>query len=65
MGWEAGERFKREGAYVHLCLIHVDIWQKLKFCKAILLQLKISKFKFEKAPERSPLLLQHAYTVGS
>ena len=32
---------KREGAYIHLWLIHVDVWQKLsQYCKAIILQLK-------------------------
>ena len=41
MGWEVGGRFKREGPYVGLWLIHVDIWQKLtQYCKAIILQLK-------------------------
>ena len=31
----------REGTYVYLWLIHVDVWQKItKFCKAIILQLK-------------------------
>ena len=44
VGWdgsEMGGRFKREGTYVHLWLIHVDIWQKTtKFCKAIILQFK-------------------------
>ena len=43
-GWdgvEGGGRFKREGTYVYLWLIHVGIWQKItKFCKAIILQLK-------------------------
>ena len=28
VGWEVGGSFKREGAYVHLWLIHVDAWQK-------------------------------------
>ena len=28
MGWEMGESFKREGTYVHLWLIHVNVWQK-------------------------------------
>ena len=43
-GREAGGRFKREGTYVHLWLIRVDVWQKpTKFCKAIILQLKINK----------------------
>ena len=25
---EVGGRFKKEGTYVHLCLVHVDVWQK-------------------------------------
>jgi hypothetical protein len=40
MGREKGGRFKREGTYAHLWLILVDVWQKTKFCKAIILQLK-------------------------
>ena len=41
MGREMGGRFKWEGTYVYLWLIHVEIWQKpTKFCKAITLQLK-------------------------
>ena len=41
MGREMGGRFRREGPYVHLRLIHVEVWQKTtKFCKAIILQLK-------------------------
>ena len=43
-GWDgegSGRGFKREGTYVHLWLIHVDVWQKpTQFCKAIILQLK-------------------------
>ena len=36
---------KREGTYVDLQLIHVDVWKKpAQYCKAIILQLKISKF---------------------
>ena len=36
-----GGKFKREGTYVYLWLMHDDIWQKTtKFCKAIILQLK-------------------------
>ena len=42
-------KLKREGTYVYLWLIHVDIWQKpTQYCKAIILQLKINKFKFKK-----------------
>ena len=40
MGREMGGRFKREGTYVYLWLIHVEVWQKTtEFCKAIILQL--------------------------
>ena len=43
-GREVGGRFKREGAYVYLWLIHVDIWQKpTRYYKATILQLKINK----------------------
>ena len=46
MGWEVGGRFKREETYVYLWLIHVDVWQKpTLYCKAIILQLKMSKLK--------------------
>ena len=37
---------KREGTYVHLWLIHGDIWQKSnQDCKAIILQLRINRLK--------------------
>ena len=45
MGWEVGERFKREGTSVYLWLIHFDVWQKpTQYYKAIILQLKINNF---------------------
>ena len=28
MGWETGVGFKREGTYVYLWPIQVDVWQK-------------------------------------
>ena len=38
-----GMRFKTEGTYVYLWLIHVDVWQKpAQYCKAIILQLKMN-----------------------
>ena len=41
MGKEMGRSFKREGTYVYLRLINVEVRQKTtKFCKAIILQLK-------------------------
>ena len=49
MGWKVGKRFKREGTYVYLQLIHVDVWQKpTQYCKAIILQLKLNKLKINK-----------------
>ena len=44
-GWEARESFKRNGTYVYPSgLIHAEVWQKpTQHCKAIILQLKISK----------------------
>ena len=45
MEWEVGGRFKMEGTYVYLWLIHV-VWQsQTKYCKAIILQLKLNKLK--------------------
>ena len=41
MGREMGGSFKREGTYVYLWLMHVDVWQiTTKFCKALFLQFK-------------------------
>jgi len=51
VGWEDGRggRFKREGTYIYLWLIHVVVWQKpIQHCKAIILQLKILKKKLSK-----------------
>ena len=48
MGREMRGRFKREGTYIYLWLIHVDVWQKpIRFCKAIIFQL-INKLKKKK-----------------
>ena len=49
-GQEVGRRLKREGTYIYLWLIHVDVWHKsTQYCKPIILQLKINKnFKIEK-----------------
>ena len=48
MGWEVRGRFKREGPYVYLWLIHIDVRQKpTQYCKAIILQLKINNFFFK------------------
>ena len=41
-----GEGGGREGTYVYLWLIHVDVWQKpLRYYKIIILQLKIKFFE--------------------
>ena len=47
MEWEVGGRFKREGTYVYLRLIHVDVWQKpTQYYKAIILRLKKKRIGF-------------------
>ena len=56
MGQEVGGRFRREGTYVDLWLIHVDVWQKpTQHCKEIILQLKINKFL--KSGEKQKILM--------
>ena len=43
VGWVVEERFKREGMYLYLWLIHTVVQQKqTQHCKAIILQLKIN-----------------------
>ena len=45
-GWdgvESGREVPEGGTYVHLWLIHVDVWQKpTQYCKTIILQLQIN-----------------------
>ena len=39
MGWEVGERFRKEGTHVYLWLIHVDVWQKpTQYCQVTIVQ---------------------------
>ena len=46
-----GGRFKREGTYASLWLIHVDVWQKLtQYCKAIIFQLNTNENKKQIRP---------------
>ena len=41
MAWEVPRRFKREGTYAYLWLIHGDVWQKpIQHFRVIILQLK-------------------------
>ena len=48
MECEVGGRFKREGTYAYIWLIHVDVWKKpVPYCKTIVPQLKTNK-KFKK-----------------
>ena len=62
MGWEVGKRFKREGMYVHLWLIHVDVWQKpTQYCKAIILQLKINKFFLKESHHKGDSCLPQVF----
>ena len=56
------KKFKREGTYVYLWLIHADIWQKTtKFCKAIILQLKNKFFKNKK---KYYFMFTHMFTIS-
>ena len=60
---EVGRRFKREGIYVYLWLIYVEVQQKtVKFCKAIILQLKskLIKKKKKKLLQTHPLVIDMA-----
>ena len=44
-----GTELRREGTYVYLWLIHVDVRQRpIQYCKAIVLQLKKKKKKITK-----------------
>ena len=46
MGRKMGERFKKEGTYVYLWLIHADVWQKpTQFCNAQSFNQQINKLK--------------------
>ena len=58
MWWEVRGRFKREGDYVNLWLIHVNVWRKLtQYCKAIIPQLKMNTLKKRRGvpePDLSP-----------
>ena len=46
MEWKVGGRFEREGTYIYLWPVHVDVWQKpTQFCKAIILQFKKNEKK--------------------
>ena len=39
--WEMGRDFRKEGIYVYLWLIYIDVWQMpTQYCKTIILQLK-------------------------
>ena len=59
MGREMRGRFKREGTYIYLWLIHVDVWQKpIRFCKAIIFQL-INKLKKKKSCGAGLVVLRH------
>ena len=53
-----GGRFKREGTYAYLWLMHIDVWQKpTQYCKAIVLQLKTKQNKTLSAYLRNPWYL--------
>ena len=59
-----GGRFKREGTYVYLWLIHADVWQNpSQYYKAIIFQLKI-KIEFKKRNQFSGrTFLSNVYSI--
>ena len=62
MEWEVERRFKREGPYAYLWLIHADVWQKpTQYCKAIIHQLKIKKFLKKSPGEGNGNPLQYSH----
>jgi len=43
MGWRVAGRFRREGTYVYLQLLHTVVWQKpTQYCETFIFQLKIN-----------------------
>ena len=55
MGREVEGRFKKEGTYVYLLPILVDVWQKpTQYCKAGI-ELKINKLKKKKKRIHLPM----------
>ena len=68
MGWDVGGSFKREGTYIYLWLIHVDISQKLiQCCRTIIFQLKTNIFIERKRKGHLPawaLALMHLVAVS-
>ena len=64
MGRDMGQSFKREGIYVYLWLIHVEVWQKTaKFYKAIILQLK-NKLILKKVQSKEILGVTDKFGLG-
>ena len=52
---EVGGRFTREGTYVYLWLVHVDVWKKpTQYYKVIILKLKIKCRKKRTASRLCP-----------
>ena len=61
-GRETGGRFKRDGTYVYLWLIHAEVgWKTAKFYKAIILQLKKNFFKKDMC---TPMLTAALFTIA-
>ena len=66
VGWggEAGRRFKREGTYVYLWLIHADVWQKpTQYCKSNYPSIKNKFLKWKKVVYL-PHFLEFNYTTS-
>ena len=65
MGWEAGGRLKREGAYICLWLVHVDVWLKpTQYCRVIYLAIKNDFFKKRHSDSKWQLLSREGALEG-
>ena len=65
LGWECwlegGWKWRE---YVYLCLIHVGVWGKTKFCEAIILQLKKKK-KIKLSSEDANIVTKYGQSIWS
>ena len=62
-----GGGFRREGTYVHLWLIPVDVWQKpTQYCKVVILQFKKKKMSKKKkgGVRLEDRVLQNSFRMG-
>ena len=64
-GEGGGGRFRREGTFLYLWLIHVDVWQKpTQYCKVIILRFKKKEYSwFHHAEETTGNTLEYIFSL--